>query len=264
MKLAKILLALLLALALVTALAVPAFAAQESGVIGWAKSIWERIKTTFHNFLVWLGIVEESEPPDPDDPCDPDDPWDPNDWPEIRKPVIYLYPERPMEVAIALQLNGARFTETIPDYNGGWRVLAQPNGTLTNLADGEEYPYLFWEAALEAPWPKLTEGFVVARDDLAGFLEEKLRYLGLNDAEASEFIEYWQPDLMENEHTLIHFAGEYYDHRFPLEISPAPDCLLRVFMVARAAQAGERVAPQTLAPFERRGFAAIEWGGMIL
>jgi len=258
MKHAKKLLALLLALALALALAVPAFAAGEGGFAGWARSLWERIKTAFHNFLVWIGILDDCPPPDPFEPFDPDDP------PIERKPVIYLYPEQPTEVAVTVQLNGARFTETIPDYNNGWRVLAQPDGTLTNLADGAQYPYLYWEAALEAPWPKLTEGFIVARDDLPAFLDEKLRFLGLNDAEAGEFIEYWLPFLSVNAYNLIHFSGEYYDARFPLGITPAPDCLLRVFMVARAAKADERVAPQALVPFERRGFAAIEWGGMIL
>ena len=184
--------------------------------------------------------------------------------PVIAKPVIYLYPERPMEVGVTLQLNGARFTETIPDYGAGWNVLARPDGTLTNLADGGEYPYLFWEALPDAPWPRPQEGFVVAREDLAAFLDEKLAYLGLNGAEAGEFMEFWLPILAKNEYSFLHFAGQDYTNRFPLSVSPAPDSLLRVFMVAGAAQEGERAAPQKLVPFERKGFAVVEWGGTIL
>jgi len=255
MKHAKKLLALLLALALALALAVPVFAAGEGGFVGGIRSLWERIKTAFHNFLVWLGIRDDCPPPD--FPFDPDNPI-------AYKPVIYLYPEQPTEVAVTVRTRDAHFIETIPDYNGGWRVLARPDGTLTDLIGGGEYPYLFWEAALEAPWSELTEGFIVARSDLAGFLEEKLGFLGLNDAEAGEFLEFWLPMLAGNAYTLIHFSGEYYDSRFPLEITPAPDSLLRVFMVAKAAKGNERIAPQTLAPFERKGFAAIEWGGTIL
>ena len=184
--------------------------------------------------------------------------------PIIAKPVIYLYPEQPMEVSVTLGLNGARFTQTIPEYGDGWRVLARPDGTLTNLADGKEYPWLFWEALPDAPWPRPKEGFVVAREDLAAFLDEKLAYLGLNAAEAGEFMEFWLPILARNEYSFLHFAGQDYTDRFPLSISPAPDSMLRVFMVAGAAQQGERVAPQKLVPFERRGFAVVEWGGTIL
>ena len=265
MKHAKKLLALLLALALVFALAVPAFAAGESGLAGWAKSLWERVKCGMQEFLIWLGIIKPLLPPDdPEDPCDPDEPFDPDNPPMAEKPVIYLYPEQPTQISVTLQTIDAHLIESIPDYGAGWRVLARPDGALTNLADGEEYPYLFWEAELDAPWPQLEEGFIVAQGDLAGFLADKLQILGLNDAEKDEFIEYWLPRLAGNAYMLIHFAGAYYDNRFPLEISPAPDSLLRVFMVARAAQADERIAPQALQPFERKGFAAVEWGGMIL
>ena len=250
MKLAKILLALLLALAMVAALAAPAFAEEvgedECNPTFWQK-LWDRIVTFWLRILRFFGYT-----PFPPDPY------------VLYKPVIYLYPEQPTEIGVTLQTHGAHLIESIPDYGDGWRVLAQPDGTLTDLADGAQYPYLFWEAALDAPWPKLAEGFLVARDDLAGFLEEKLLYLGLNDAEAGEFIEFWLPRLAANAYNLIHFSGAYYDGRFPLEITPAPDSLLRVFMVARAAKASERVSPQELAPFERSGFAAVEWGGMII
>jgi len=251
MKHAKKLLALLLALALALALAVPAFAedtqdAQDDCSPTFWQKIWVNI-VLYWSYIKWiLGFG-----PNPLGPV-------------LYKPVIYLYPEQPTEIAVTVQTIDAHFIETIPDYNNGWRVLAQPDGTLTNLADGAEYPYLFWEAKLETPWPKLTEGFIVARDDLPAFLDEKLRFLGLNDAEAGEFIEYWLPYLAVNAYNLIHFSGEYYDARFPLGITPAPDSLLRVFMVARAAKANERIAPQALVPFERSGFAAIEWGGMML
>jgi hypothetical protein len=256
----KKLLAILLAAALIFALALPAFAKDATGPSFLERSlsklqcIWDEIKAAIRGVLIWLGIIDSGA----DEPFDPDDP--PIDY----KPVIYLYPEQPMEVSVTLEPRGAHFIETIPDYGAGWRVLAQPGGTLTNLADGKEYPYLFWEAAHDAPWPKLTKGFIVARDDLAGFLNEKLAYLGLNDAEAGEFIEFWLPKLLPNEYTLLHFAGKEYGERFPLQVSPTPDSLLRVFMVARAAAGSERISPQELVPFERKGFAMVEWGGTIL
>ncbi|MCL2300618.1 MAG: hypothetical protein FWC27_10795 [Firmicutes bacterium] len=262
MKRAKKLLALLLVLALALALAIPAFAAEEGEPTFWEKTVskikcmWEEFKAWLQEVLIRLGLARPPDPPYP--PFDPDNPY------VDYKPVIYLYPEEPMEISVTLQTIDAHFTETIPAYNDGWRVLAQPDGTLTNLADGEQYPYLFWEAERGTPWSQPKEGFVVARGDLAGFLEEKLLYLGLNEAEAGEFLEYWLPRLAGNAYTLLYFSGEEYRARYPLEITPAPDSLLRVFMVAKAAKGDERIAPQKLVPFERKGFAVIEWGGTIV
>ena len=180
------------------------------------------------------------------------------------KPAIYLYPQTPTQVNVTLTLRSGYFTQTIPAYGNGWHVLARPNGKLTNLADGKTYPYLFWEAMERAPWPETKEGFVVAREDLESFLREKLAYMGLIPAEYEEFIGYWLPILSQNEYSLIYFAGEEYTSRYPLEIIPAPDSLLRVFMVARAATGNENVPQQKLKPFARKGFAVIEWGGTIL
>ena len=258
MKRVKKLLAALLVLTLAVSLMVPVLAA-DGEKTNFFRETWEKIVAWYEALRckvleLWFKLF----PPPFLPPYPPDDPN------IVYKPVIYLYPEQPTEVSVTVQPRGAHFIETIPDYGAGWRVLAQPDGTLTDLADGEQYPYLFWEASLDTPWPQLKDGFVVARADLAGFLREKLAYLGLNQAEADEFIAFWLPKLAGNAYTLIHFEGAYYDGRFPLGISPAPDSLLRVFMVARAASRYERVAPQALVPFERHGFAAVEWGGMVL
>lgn len=186
------------------------------------------------------------------------------DWEQkVYKPVIYLYPPVPTQVDVTLTLRSASFTETIPAYNAGWHVLAQPSGRLTDLADGKIYPYLFWEAMEREPWPEATEGFVVQRGGLENFLREKLSYMGLIPVEYEEFIAFWLPMLSQNEYTLLHFAGEEYIGRYPLQITPEPDSTLRVFMIARPAAGDEKIVEQTLKPFTRKGFAVIEWGGTI-
>jgi hypothetical protein len=169
-----------------------------------------------------------------------------------------------MQVDVNLTLRDSYFTETIPAYNGGWHVFAQPNGTLTSLADGQTYPYLFWEAMTREPWPEPKEGFLVKRETLESFLRAKLAFLGLIPVEYEEFIEFWLPMLSQNAYTLIYFAGEEYTSRYPLTITPAPDSVLRVFMVARPATGREKVAAQRLNPFTRKGFAVVEWGGTLL
>ena len=179
------------------------------------------------------------------------------------KPVIYLYPPRPTQMDVTLTPHGDTFTETIPHYNTGWRVLARPNGQVTNLADGKTYPYLFWESIGPPVVDDITEGFLVARDDLDAFLREKLAFMGLLPVEYEEFIEFWLPLLSRNAYSLIYFAGEEYTARFPLEITPAPDSVLRVFMVARPATGREKIAPQRLQPFTRKGFSVVEWGGSL-
>ncbi len=52
---------------------------------------------------------------------------------ELHKPIIYLYPEQNTKVYVQLDYNG-ELTTTYPKYdeNKGWRVEAQPNGTLTD------------------------------------------------------------------------------------------------------------------------------------
>ena len=62
----------------------------------------------------------------------------------VKKPVIYLYPPTTEDIAVHVQFAG-ELTQTIPAYAGGWKVTATPDGTITNHADGKQYPYLFWE-----------------------------------------------------------------------------------------------------------------------
>ena len=46
-----------------------------------------------------------------------------------EKPVIYLYPEKETDVTVKISLDG-ELTCTYPAYDDGWKVTAQPDGTL--------------------------------------------------------------------------------------------------------------------------------------
>jgi hypothetical protein len=177
-----------------------------------------------------------------------------------EKPVIYLYPTERMDVSVSVGIDPDRFLCTYPRYRDGWRVTAFPDGTLIDANDGNEYAYLFWEAESSEKWD-MDEGFAVRGDESEDFLRENLRYMGLKPKEYNEFIVYWLPKLRANEYNLIRFVGEEYAERYPLRVNPAPDSVLRVFMVFRGAEEDETIRPQVLPRFERNGFCVVEWGG---
>ena len=175
------------------------------------------------------------------------------------KPVIYLYPEYPMDVMVSLDYNG-KLRSTYPKYDEGWSVTAYPDGSVVNHADGLEYSYLFWDGDSTMSFD-FSSGFVVAGRDTAGFLREKLAYMGLTPREYNEFIVYWLPMMEKNRYNLISFQGTTYTDNAALYITPEPDSVLRVFMAFKPLPYRLEIPPQKLARFERKGFTVVEWGG---
>ncbi len=178
---------------------------------------------------------------------------------DYAKPVIYLYPEEKTDVSVKLDLDGA-VTCAYPDYRDGWEVTAYPDGTIIDKYDGEEYYCLYWEGKGAADWD-MSKGFTVKREDTADFLRSKLKEIGLTPRESNEFIIYWLPELQKNECNFITFQTEAYEKNAKLDISPAPDSLLRVFMVYEPCDPDFAPEPQEFEPFERNGFTVVEWGG---
>ena len=177
------------------------------------------------------------------------------------KPVIYLYGAEAggTEASVRLDYDGA-LTSTYPAYEDGWTVLAQPDGTLTDPETGREYYCLFWEGISDWEYD-FSEGFCVAGEDTAAFLEKALSDLGLTEREANEFLIYWLPQMEGNAYNLLSFQQEAYTDHARLTISPEPDSLLRVFLAWKALKKPVEIPPQTLEPFEREGFTVVEWGG---
>ncbi len=177
------------------------------------------------------------------------------------KPVIYLYPEKEMPVAVELLLNGT-LTCTYPEYNGGWSVTASPDGALKDES-GQSYNYLYWEGDIKGDWD-FSEGFCVKGEDTAAFLENTLSRLGLTRREANEFIVFWLPKMQANEYNIISFQGEEYENAAKLNISPQPDTVIRVFMTYKASDEYVDLPEQELTSPERKGFCVVEWGGSAL
>ncbi len=174
------------------------------------------------------------------------------------KPVIYLYPEDVTPVSVKLDYKGV-LTCTYPKYTDGWNITAHPDGTLTD-ENGKEYNYLYWEGITDTEYD-FSEGFCIRGEDTAEFLESALEKLGLTRREANEFIVYWLHLMQENEYNVISFQEDAYTDIAGLDISPAPDTLIRVFMAWQASDVYVDIPEQKLTSPVREGFTAVEWGG---
>ena len=177
----------------------------------------------------------------------------------LAKPVIYLYPEKEMNVSV--KLGSTVLTSSWPESaDAQWNVTAAPDGTVKDEA-GQEYSYIFWEGVSEGFEPDFSRGFCIRGEDTAEFLRQTLSEMGLKPREYNEFIVYWAPQMQKNAYNIISFQGENYDAAAPLDISPAPDSMLRVFMAWKASDEYVSMEPQQIAAFERKDFTVVEWGG---
>ena len=177
---------------------------------------------------------------------------------KVKKPVIYLYPEKKTKISVQLDFHG-ELTQTIPNYEDGWKVIAYPDGTLINQ-DGNEYPYLFWEGEGDINFD-LSQGFCISGEDTELFLKEKLFILGLNEKESEEFIDYWLPYMEKNPYNIISFPTIEYTDNAKLTVNPEPDCVIRIFMVYQPSDNFVEMEEQPLLEKGRTGFVLIEWGG---
>lgn len=179
-----------------------------------------------------------------------------------HKPLIYLYPEKTTEVNVKLGYED-KLLVSYPLYNNsGWTVKASPNGDLIDLKTKRNLYGLYWEGLNTESSTLKDEGFVVEKESLIPFLEEKLSILGLNEREANEFIIYWLPILQENQYNYIRFETlEEINTNMPLIITPTPDTLIRINMEYLGLEERINVKEQQLTSPSRKGFTVVEWGG---
>lgn len=182
-------------------------------------------------------------------------------FPSMRaKPVIYLYPENETEINVMFA-KPELLTTTYPKFNSSWKVNVKPNGDMYD-ENGRYYYALYYEAN-GSKLNHFEEGFYVEKDDAIDFLEEKLSILGLNERESNEFIMYWLPVLEQNEKSLVYFeTTESLQKKNKLIINPKPDSLLRINIHIKKVNKKVSIKEQELPRFERKGFSAVEWGGI--
>ena len=177
----------------------------------------------------------------------------------LRKPMIYLYPATETHVNVKLW-TPENLSHTYPKYNSEkwWNVVAQPNWDLKGMDTWRKLYALYreWKSDNET---NFDEWFVVKWEDIIPFLEEKLAILWLNEREAEEFIVYWLPQMEGNEWNLIRFETKAeQDKNMPLNITPAPDTVIRVMMDWKAIDELIDIPEQQLTTPERNWFTVVE------
>lgn len=176
------------------------------------------------------------------------------------KPIIYIYPDKEMDLTIKLK-NDKLLTHTYPKYSGSWNIHVDTDGNIYDYKTNKNYYALYWEA-FDNSEINMNEGFVIEGKDTVSFLEEKLKYLGLNDREINEFIIYWIDKLENNKYNYIRFrCTEEVNNYMPLEFSEKPDTLIRIIMDYKPLNEKINVKEQELKSTIRNGFTIVEWGG---
>ncbi len=205
------------------------------------------------------------------------------------KPVIYLYPPKPTEVTVKFT-TPMRLTTDIPTYANGWDVLAHPDGELTDLqpaltncssidstVSGSEYaqaackqndyPYLYWAGQASGQYPTPTGGWIVPQGNISDFLNQKLTQIGLTDKEKSDMMGYWVPELLAKNapyYRISFFKTAQMNQFIPMQVTPTPNTIIRVFLDWSPLSAVPAVQPQpqVLNHIDRTGFTLVEWGGL--
>ena len=186
-----------------------------------------------------------------DEKCEPD---------VAYKPILYIYPEKNMNISIKLEHDNNIIT-SYPKYDNGWYVFVERNGKI--YYNNREFYALYWDEYNNNS-VDFSEGFYVDSNNASKFLEEKLDIIGLNNREANEFIMYWLPILENNKHSLVYFElTKEREFNNKLIINPKPDSMLRINMHVKKIDNKIEIKEQTLETFERNGFTVVEWGGTI-
>ncbi|KAF8594412.1 ubiquitin-domain-containing protein [Ceratobasidium sp. AG-I] len=140
-----------------------------------------------------------------------------------------------------------------------WIVNAKPDGLLFDQGTSREVSYLFWEAlnnpqllpsptpsrptspgcttfklAFDPSKPVLTSNnaIILPFEKITPYIDDALISLGLHTEARTSFITYWLPDLSKHKNIALRFLPQSeYEAAAPLNVSPVPDVVTRVFML---------------------------------
>ncbi len=181
--------------------------------------------------------------------------------PIVKKPAVYLYPEKIEKVEVILNPDG-NITKTIPEYKDKWIVTANPDGVID-----DKYHYLFYEVELNRPIFLPEEGWAVYKKDLSTWFDKYLTKLGLNNREIKDFKDYWLKELQKHPfdyYEIKLLTNDFLAKNLQIKINPEPDTFIRIiFYFKPGFGIPEALKEPVIKTPERKGFTVVEWGGIM-
>jgi hypothetical protein len=172
---------------------------------------------------------------------------------QADKPNIYLYPTEPTDISVRIPA-WRRITESEPRYPmDGWRVTAEPDGTLETSAGPRDY--LFYEMKFDAQRFQHDEGWCVPGNLAQASIEDAMADMGFLQPEIDDFSEAWDSEFPPAPWMTVY---PQVQDLAELRIFPAPDALLRAWFVVT--DGCRPVAAPQITPVARTGYHAAEWG----
>lgn len=171
-------------------------------------------------------------------------------------PNIYLYPEETSEISVEVSVkNGGSIPYSIPKYNDGWHVTADPDGNIN-----DSLGFLYYDFYSNIPYQS-DSGWVISMDNFDREISDLLTSRGLNEQEIFDFIDFWKKYLVEYDWAV--FCPIDAAKMVELTIEPEPVTLFRELYLVLPSKGDKPVfkEPARGVPFERKGFTVVEWGG---
>lgn len=178
------------------------------------------------------------------------------DWTMVKKPNIYLYPDKNIDICITLEFPlGGQILTSIPEYNTGWCIFVDTLGKINN-----HYEYLFYESIQPDIW-QYKEGWCVKKDDVKEFFETNMKNYNFSNKEIKDFTDYWIPRLVDYEfYTVYPQHNSLIEQVVQLSFSIKPDNLYRLFYVIIGTNVYEEIPEPKTKKIIRDGFTVVEWG----
>ncbi|HZD59296.1 MAG TPA: hypothetical protein VE439_02425 [Anaerolineae bacterium] len=175
----------------------------------------------------------------------------------VKKPNIYLYPEKEEAIKVSIQTSG-RITQAIPEYRNGWEITAAPGGKIGGTLD-----FLYYEAMIDYPFT-LNKGWITDKLHFNSDMNLILREVGLNNRERRDFLDYWSRELTweKNRYAIYYLSEDEIGRAVKLSFSKKPDSILRVYFYFMPVDGEVKIEKPIIPPFVRNGFTVVEWGGL--